>query len=94
MLTKIEARELVEKSLAQMDEPDDPFVVDEEWTMEKSFGWVFFYNSKKFVETGEFRFRLAGNGPVTINKFAGAVEFHGSRSVLEGVTADCEKKGA
>ena len=29
-------------------------------------GWVFFYNSKKFIETGNISFALAGNGPLLV----------------------------
>lgn len=33
-------------------------------TTETSFGWVFCYNSKKFIETGELIYALAGNAPI------------------------------
>jgi hypothetical protein len=35
-------------------------------------GWLFFYNSKDFSETGNFRSGLAGNGPVFVDR-SGAV---------------------
>ena len=61
-------------------------------TVEKPFGWVFFYNSKKFLDTGEFRYRLAGNGPIVVNKHDGSVEFFGaSRPPLE-IVAEYEQK--
>ncbi len=86
MLTKTEALEIVSKRLQQMGSPADPFVVVEKNTIEKPFGWVFFYNSKRFVETGESRYRLAGNGPFIVNKHNGSVEFFGaSRPPLEVV---------
>jgi hypothetical protein len=78
MLTKPEAVELVSKKLRQMSTPDDPFVVVDADTIEKPFGWVFFYNSKKFLETGAFSYSLAGNGPVMVNKHDGTVEFFGT----------------
>jgi len=70
-----------------MSTPEDPFVVVDADTIEKSFGWVFFYNSKTFLETGAFSYRLAGNGPVIVNKFNGEIEFFGtSRPPLELIT--------
>jgi hypothetical protein len=85
MLSKTEALEIVSKKLQEM-RPSDPFVVVEKSTIERPFGWVFFYNSKKFVETGEFGDRLLGNGPVIVNKHNGSVEFLGSsRPPLEFV---------
>lgn len=29
-------------------------------------GWVFYYNSRKFVETQEFRYLIGGNGPIVV----------------------------
>jgi hypothetical protein len=35
---------------------------------EESFGWVFFYQSKKYMETEDFSEMLAGNAPFLIDK--------------------------
>jgi len=92
MLTKAEALEIVSRKLQEMNPTDDLFVVVDEHTIEKSFGWVFFYNSKKFVETGIFEDRLAGNGPVIVNKFSGDVEFHGSAKSPEEIIEEYLRK--
>jgi hypothetical protein len=92
MLTKQEALEMVSKRLQQMSTSADPFVVVEKSTIEKPFGWVFFYNSKRFVETGESRYRLAGNGPVIVNKHNGSVEFFGSAKPLQEIVTEYEQK--
>jgi Immunity protein 35 len=92
MLTKKEAVEIVLKKLEQMSSSADPFVVIEKSTLEKSFGWIFFYNSKKFVETGESRYRLAGNGPVIVNKQNGLVEFFGTSKRLQEIVEDYEQR--
>ena len=42
-----------------------------ESTEEYDFGWIFYYNSAKFIETGDFREALAGNAPLIINKESG-----------------------
>ncbi len=39
-----------------------------EITGEYDFGWVFYYNSAKFIETGDSREALLGNAPLIINK--------------------------
>ncbi|MDA9549707.1 hypothetical protein ACM43_35675 [Bradyrhizobium sp. CCBAU 45321] len=31
-------------------------------------GWVFFYNTREFVETGKPSARLAGNGPIFVDR--------------------------
>ena len=39
-----------------------------EYTERHDFGWVFYYNSVKYIQTGDFREALAGNAPLIINK--------------------------
>ena len=92
MLTKNEALELVSKKLREMDPTGEPCVIVDSHTIEKSFGWVFFYNSKKFVETGISRYRLAGNGPVIVNKHNGSVEFFGSSKPPLEIVEEYEQK--
>ena len=70
ILSKSDALERVSRELQSMATPDEPFVVVDSHTIEKSYGWVFFYNSRKFVETGLLQYRLAGNGPVIVNTTA------------------------
>lgn len=38
---------------------------------EHEFGWVFYYNSAKFIETDDFREALDGNAPLIVNKVSG-----------------------
>jgi hypothetical protein len=92
VLTKTEALNIVSKELQQTSPLDDPFVVVEEDTIERPFGWVFFYNSKRFLETGVFSYRLAGNGPVIISKHDGRVEFCGTAKSVSELIEDYEKK--
>jgi len=92
MLTKTEALEIILKMLQQMSTAADPFVVVEENTVEKPFGWVFFYNSKRYVETGEFRYRLAGNGPIIVNKHNGSVKFFGTNKPPQELVEEYEQK--
>ena len=37
-------------------------------TVEANEGWVFFYNTREFIETGNSDSRLAGNGPIFVNR--------------------------
>jgi hypothetical protein len=54
------------------------FVIVDEGTIEKPYGWVFFYNSRTYLETGDYSYQLAGNGPVIVNKVDGDVQFFGA----------------
>lgn len=53
--------------------PGDELVIVDEDTIEKDYGWIFFYNSREFLETGEFSARVAGNGPIVIEKADGRI---------------------
>lgn len=45
---------------------DGGLVVIDHLTITKPYGWVFFYNSRRYVETGDIFESVAGNGPVVI----------------------------
>ena len=48
--------------------PEMKLQIMTESTEEHDFGWVFYYNSVKYIQTGDFREALAGNAPLIINK--------------------------
>lgn len=52
---------------------DDSYVIVDEMTLEKCYGWVFWFNSKKYIETGNFIYSLGGNGPLVVLKDAGRI---------------------
>jgi len=52
-------------------------------TRELDFGWVFFYTSKLFHETGDFRYALAGNAPLLVDRRDGALRPTGTAQPIE-----------
>ena len=92
VLTKAQALELMSRELQSMTTPEEPFVVVDSHTIEKPYVWVFFYNTKRFVETGEFSHTLAGNGPGIVNKYDGTVHFFGSSRPTKDWIAEYERK--
>lgn len=44
-----------------------------EHTIERDYGWVFFYQSVAFVRTGDFGDLLLGNAPFVVRKADGRV---------------------
>ena len=68
------------------------WVIVDTATIEKPFGWVFFYNSERFLATGDVIYALAGNGPVFVNKHTESVDFFGSIPTLDVLLADYESK--
>jgi hypothetical protein len=55
-------------------------VIVGEKTIEKNYGWVFFYDSKTYLRTRKFSDRLAGNGPVVFEKESGLIHHLGSHA--------------
>jgi len=52
-------------------------------TIERSFGWVFFYDSRRHVQTGDFRDALVGNAPILVTKADGKIHVTGTALPLE-----------
>lgn len=75
MLTLSQAKDLVAARLTIGDYGDSEasVVVMDELTIQKPYGWVFFYQSQRFLETGDPRDGLAGNSPLIVNRHTGEV---------------------
>jgi hypothetical protein len=59
-----------------------PVSIRDELTIERQFGWVFFYDSTEFLETGRKGARLFGNAPIIVNN-EGKVSLTGTSLSVE-----------
>lgn len=68
MMNKETARAVAAESIGEGRETPDgiTLVIVDADTQEHAFGWVFFYNSKEYLETGDFIYAIAGNAPVVV----------------------------
>ena len=84
-MNKQEAQILVEDDLEKTKNKHNQVdcVVLEQMTIEKPWGWVFFYQSKAFVKTGDFREMLGGNAPIIVNRNTGALTHTGTAHEVE-----------
>jgi hypothetical protein len=73
MLSKTDAEALVLEQLKKFQSPDHPIAISQAKTIERPFGWIFFYNTRKYLETGNVIDGLAGNWPFLVNKYNGSV---------------------
>ena len=95
MVSKEQAQKSVEVELRRGYQiPDDTYVIVEDLTIEKPFAWIFYYNSKKYLKTGDINDAVAGNGPVFVNKHTGEIKFCGSGISLEKLLLEYERKWA
>lgn len=49
-----------------------------EKTVEFELGWVFFYQTKDYIESGNILYAVGGNAPIIINKRTGAIHVTGT----------------
>lgn len=83
-MTKDEARSLALNYIRNRElEAGFGLVLLDSKTIEKNFGWIFFYDSKDHAETGDFRYALAGNAPLVVTRVDGAVHVTGTAFPLE-----------
>jgi hypothetical protein len=69
-----EARALAEQLLTEhAARTSTDLEIDERATRDEDWCWVFFYNSRAYLETGDFSDALAGNGPLVVEKRTGIV---------------------
>lgn len=71
---------------------DDSILLLTDMTIEKEKYYVFFYNSKKYVETEDMAYALAGNAPVILNKETGMIVATGTAYPVEYYMEEYEKK--
>jgi hypothetical protein len=55
------------------------FLLQLEKTIEFKLGWVFFYQTKEFIETGDLFQSAVGNAPIIVDNRTGAVTVTGTR---------------
>ena len=62
-----------------------------EATIAKPYGWIFFYQSKEFLDTGNCSALLVGNAPVIVNRITCELRVTGTAEPLEHYLAEYEK---
>jgi hypothetical protein len=83
MITKEGARNIVAAHLKAVHETSNyRAIVLDEHTKEFDFGWVFFYDSDKHLETGAIEDMLAGNAPIIVTR-TGDVHVTGTAQSIE-----------
>src|SRR5689334_8822011 len=72
-LTAVEAAEIAQKELARFTEV--PVRILSEETQEFESGWLYYYQSARYLETGRSEERLAGNAPLFVARSDGKTFF-------------------
>jgi hypothetical protein len=68
------------------------YTILDELTERVELGWVFFYESRAYLITGDWSRRLAGNAPILVTD-GGAVQFTGTHAPIEEILAAMKTTG-
>ncbi len=83
---KQEARSLAEQYLSNLQvSPAVELAILDEHTIETDFGWVFFWNSKRYLETDEFQYAIAGNTPLIVDRRDGSIHETSTAEPIEEI---------
>jgi hypothetical protein len=96
VLTREEAKRLVYREIhaSSSSVPDEEeLVILDDLTIEKPWGWVFFYNSRRFAESRDFMDSLLGNAPYIVNRHTGELFVTGTAYEIEYYIERYEKTG-
>lgn len=79
MIDKNQARKIAQEEISRMNGRSltECALMDDQ-TIEFQYGWVFFYQSKKFLETKDMNFMVGGNAPFIIDKHDSSLNVTGT----------------
>jgi len=92
MYTRAEAAEMV-RAYLHREYPRMDLVLLEDQAQEFEFGWVFFYNSKEYVETRDFHHALAGNAPLIVERVSGRILSTGTAEPVDAYIGAYRRTG-
>ena len=81
MLTYPYALELAETWVRLM--TNDSAVVTKEKTLKRPYGWVFFYQGRAYLASGDRREMLLGTAPIIIDRVSGNIQVTGTGEAIE-----------
>ncbi|MCL2779532.1 MAG: YrhB family protein [Polyangiaceae bacterium] len=85
-----QARTAVLKRIHEEGFKDDEVAILDSETIEKPYGWIFFFNSRRYVETGNMMHSFFGYGPVVVIAKTGEIIMLTSRAPTEGYIKELE----
>jgi hypothetical protein len=91
MLSRDQAKQLAQSLLgSEISEIGCDVAIIDSATLERPFGWVFFYQSKDYLQTGHHLDQLAGNAPLIVNRHTGKFIHTGTAQPVEAYILLCE----
>jgi hypothetical protein len=97
MIDKVVARNIVAREIERIQQGMRRYsdglelAIIDDHTIERDFGWVFFYVDKRFIQTGNPRYMLFGNAPIIVNRNDGSLHTTGTAKPIEEYIQEFEK---
>ena len=83
MITRDKAKAIAASHIAALTDDDLPCEILDSETLERSYGWVFFYQSRRYLETKDPSELLAGNAPLIVDRLTGKITETGTAHPTE-----------
>lgn len=88
MIDYLTAREIAEAEISK----STFAVLLDEHTKEKPYAWIFSYQSKKYIDTGNISYAFAGNSPLFVSQINGTFVRYSSRFGIDEMIDIYEEK--
>ena len=92
MFTREDAYRIALAEINRNCAPEYPAAIIDDRTIERDFGWVFYFNSKRFLETGDRNHSFAGSRLVIVSKYTGRTEMHAGPEEDARIFEDYERR--
>lgn len=88
----LKAIQVINKKLVELsDDIGMDLKIIEDAIIEKEYYWVFFYNSKLYLDNGNLSYALAGNSPFIVDKIQGKIYETGTAYDIKFYMEEFEK---
>ncbi len=91
MITEEEGKQIALREIAKI-KPGVDFVIIDSNTITKPYGWVFFYTTRQYHETRDFRYLIPGLPPIIINNFDKSHKFTGTAAHIDEYIKEYENE--
>ena len=85
MINKETARSIAQSHItSHYQAPGDEIIIIDDKTIERDWGWIFFYQGKNWLKTNDKRYKILGLYPIVIEKKDSSLHYlNGGKSIEE-----------
>ena len=86
-----------ERDILGLGQPQDDMIqvaILDDHTITQDFGWVFFYESIKFLNSGDSTHALVGNAPIIVSRRDGQLYETGTAEPIEAYIENFKRSGS